>query len=423
LALRVSRIHQLKHPIRSFRRSVAPYDEWWGLRIELDWSEETQRYKTWDLFYKQDSLEDWIPLTNDQLFGDVGSDFDGYLYDFDEIVLMNRPAGARGFAWTYFDDISLVSLDDPTADPILDIGFEESEGWKLGPLQGQLDTQIPLDLAENNMRTGWQFWGHPKPGGADACPFDTPTEDFFGCDVGSVHELEEPATFNPNEHMALQVVQPLGGLVLPGDIDGDGDIDFTDFSTLAGHFTGTLSPSAGGKTRDQGDFDDDGDVDFGDFSVLAGNFTGTITAAASTGDVPDEEGDVQLEIDLTNGGAMTLEPNSADLAGYSIRSPDSQLIADADGAAAPFMFYLLNAPQEVTAGSVGATTMLTEDLLLDIAFGGDEDEANRVVFQYTRAGEVTPVDGVVHVIPEPATMMLLAAGGLMVMPRRHRRCA
>ena len=86
--------------------------------------------------------------------------------------------------------------------------------------------------------------------------------------------------------------------------------------------------------------------------------------------------------------------------------------------ASPFMFYFLNAAQEVTAGSVGATTMLTEDLVLDITFGGDADQAANVVFQYTRAGEVTPVDGIVHVIPEPATMMLLAASGLLLIRRR-----
>ena len=90
--------------------------------------------------------------------------------------------------------------------------------------------------------------------------------------------------------------------------------------------------------------------------------------------------------------------------------------------ASPFMFYLLNVAQEVTAGSVGGTTMLSEDLALDISFAGDADQAANVVFQYTRAGDVTPVDGVVHVIPEPATMMLLAASGLLVLPRR-RPCA
>ena len=88
--------------------------------------------------------------------------------------------------------------------------------------------------------------------------------------------------------------------------------------------------------------------------------------------------------------------------------------------ASPVLFYLLNAPHEVTAGSAGSTTILSEDLALDITFGGTFDKANNVVFQYTRAGDVTPVDGVVNVIPEPASLILLAAGGLLVIPRRRR---
>ena len=64
---------------------VPPLDEWWGIEIDLDWDEEKEHYITWDLAYKQDSHEDWIPLTVDQLFADQTSDFNDYLYQFDEI--------------------------------------------------------------------------------------------------------------------------------------------------------------------------------------------------------------------------------------------------------------------------------------------------------------------------------------------------
>ena len=162
-------------------------------------------------------------------------------------------------------------------------------------------------------------------------------------------------------------------------------------------------------------------MDFGDFSELAGNFTATITAAVSASTVADV-GDAYLEIDLSNNGAMKLEATNANMAGYSIRSPNSQLVPDADEAAAPFLFYLLNAPQEVTAGSVETTTALAADRALNISFAGDTDQATNVMFQYMRAGKVTPADGIVHIIPEPTTLLLLAAGGLLVMPRR-RWCA
>ena len=109
---------------------------------------------------------------------------------------------------------------------------------------------------------------------------------------------------------------------LAGDIDLDGDVDFSDFSVLAAKFTGTLGPGEGDKTRSDGDFDGDADVDFGDFSALAANFTGPITA------------------------------------------PGSHLPA-------------------------------------------------------ARSGDLTPVRGIAHHVPEPATLILLAAGGLLVLPRRR----
>ena len=143
-------------------------------------------------------------------------------------------------------------------------------------------------------------------------------------------------------------------------------------------------------------------------------------ASAPAGDTPGDAGDAHLEIDLTDGGKMTLQPNNADLAGYSIRSPHSKIAPDADNLATPFLFYLLNAPHEVTTGTVGATTMLTANLPLDITFAGSFETAQNVVFEYTRAGEVTPVTGVVHIVPEPATVILLAAGRFLMTRPCHR---
>ena len=62
----------------------------------------------------------------------------------------------------------------------------------------------------------------------------------------------------------------LGGDVsalIPGDADGDGDVDGDDFNAWGGNF-----PTASGATLAQGDFDGDGDVDGDDFNVWGGNF-------------------------------------------------------------------------------------------------------------------------------------------------------
>jgi len=66
--------------------------------------------------------------------------------------------------------------------------------------------------------------------------------------------------------------------------------------------------------------------------------------------------------------------------------------------------------------------MLTGDLLRDIAFTGDLEDTQNVVFEYKRAGEVTPVMGVAHVIPEipePVTLFMLALGGHVLLGNRN----
>jgi len=54
---------------------------------------------------------------------------------------------------------------------------------------------------------------------------------------------------------------------IPGDLDGDGDVDLTDLAVLLANF-GTLT----GATYEQGDIDGDGDVDLADLATLLANF-------------------------------------------------------------------------------------------------------------------------------------------------------
>ena len=64
-----------------------------------------------------------------------------------------------------------------------------------------------------------------------------------------------------------QIVSIVSQPVLPGDADGDGDVDLDDFVALKNSF-GT----SGNATWAMGDFDGDGDVDLDDFVILKTNF-------------------------------------------------------------------------------------------------------------------------------------------------------
>ena len=61
---------------------------------------------------------------------------------------------------------------------------------------------------------------------------------------------------------------------IPGDADGDGDVDAADATILAANWLQTI---AGGYSV--GDFDEDGDVDDTDATILAANWTGPLATA------------------------------------------------------------------------------------------------------------------------------------------------
>jgi len=64
---------------------------------------------------------------------------------------------------------------------------------------------------------------------------------------------------------------------LPGDFDGDGDVDLSDFVTFQLCFGGSNNPPAA--TCPPGvdaDLDGDGDVDLADFLIFQQNFTGSL---------------------------------------------------------------------------------------------------------------------------------------------------
>jgi hypothetical protein len=70
------------------------------------------------------------------------------------------------------------------------------------------------------------------------------------------------------------------GSAIPGDTDGDGDIDDADLGTAFANYTGPLGPGVGTKTAADGDTDNDGDVDDADLGTAFANYTGPLSAAA-----------------------------------------------------------------------------------------------------------------------------------------------
>ena len=78
--------------------------------------------------------------------------------------------------------------------------------------------------------------------------------------------------FYAEEHFYVEV------LVIPGDLDEDGDVDVIDFGTFVDCFGGpenTTPPSGcSPETFDACDLDQDNDVDLGDFTTFQAAFTG-----------------------------------------------------------------------------------------------------------------------------------------------------
>jgi len=84
-----------------------------------------------------------------------------------------------------------------------------------------------------------------------------------------------------NTDSATTGAYPINGLIirLPGDTDGDGDIDDADLGAAFANYTGPLTPGTGGKSGADGDTDADGDVDDADLGVAFAKYTGPLAAS------------------------------------------------------------------------------------------------------------------------------------------------
>ena len=85
---------------------------------------------------------------------------------------------------------------------------------------------------------------------------------------------------------------------LPGDTDGDGDVDNTDLGKAFGNFTGPqTNPLTFEKTTAEGDTDGDGDVDNTDLGTAFGHFTGPLASPTNATPLDDQmpaTGDIRI---------------------------------------------------------------------------------------------------------------------------------
>ena len=197
----------------------------------------------------------------------------------------------------------------------------------------------------------------------------------------------------------------------PGDVDLNRTVGFNDFTFLAASY------GQSGKSWVDGDVDGSGDVAFADFTYLAANY-GTIDTDSAA--PPPSAGAVELHVNVVT-GEMRLVGNAATLSGYNITSALSSLVPDGDGAAAPFQMYLSNLADDISAASLGAGVLVDGELALDAAY--DTAGPMDLAFSYGVFGQGGSVTGNVVVVPEPATLALLALGSLAMIRRRRERKA
>ncbi len=196
------------------------------------------------------------------------------------------------------------------------------------------------------------------------------------------------------------------------DSNLDRTVDINDFLNLAGNYgtTGTAVFS-------DGDSDGNGDVDINDFLALAGDYDAG-AGYLNEGDAGDElakagpgAGELELEVDLTT-GVITVIANNASVGAFQIDSASDGLSSGV-GAAGALTFVLQSTTDKYAEGHLGNLT-LDGEYELDVTW---DKVSQDLTFAYGAAGS-TAGAGTVTYVPEPATMAILALGGVGLLRKR-----
>jgi hypothetical protein len=235
--------------------------------------------------------------------------------------------------------------------------------------------------------------------------------------------------------IGLMIIAAPARALQPGDANLDNVVDMEDFTALANNLG--ASPRAWA----DGDFNSDTNVDLEDFSILKANFQlgASSLAAIQLGGSPASS--LMLLIDETTDQAWLKNTSAAplEMAGYQIQSVNSLLdpagwVSIADAA--------LTRPDDVIAelgaGALdfrksvpGLTNYMGEVNLTGFALfqpgaswpiGKPAPPVSwaDITFQYALTDNIV-YDGGIELVPEPATISLLAIGGLALLRRRANR--
>ena len=169
----------------------------------------------------------------------------------------------------------------------------------------------------------------------------------------------------------------------------------------------------------RGNFNGDRDVDICDFNLIATNFAPLGVEVTSTGEAEPvaDPGEVDLIVDIAT-GEVKIDANNASINGFQITSVAGTLVAQ-DPFGSPIVLQFLvgtDATFYSEAALVGNMPLNGETslgALYDLLVGAQD-----INFTYTQKGVLQPFIGNVIYVPEPASLVLVFAGGLLALRRR-----